>query len=815
VRELPAGTVTFIFTDVEGSTRLLQELGDRYADVLAEHRRAVRDAFGSRGGVEVDTQGDAFFYAFPSAKDAVAAADAAREALTRGPIRIRIGIHTGEPLVGGEGYVGLDVHRAARIAAVGHGGQILLSQSTRDLVEPEGLRDLGEHRLKDLTSAEHIYQLGDGAFPPLKSLNATNLPVAASPLIGRTRELEEVQALLRSSARLVTLTGTGGTGKTRLGLQVAAELVQDFPGGVFFVALAGLREAELVEATIASTIGVRELTELHDRQALLLIDNFEHVLDAAPAVGAVLATGSKTRVLATSRAPLRIDGEREYPVDPLPDIDALDLLTERARAVRPDFEPDHAAAEICRRLDGLPLALELAAPRLRSLGSAALLERLERRLPLLTASRRDAPERQRTLRATIEWSYDLLEPPLRQLFERLAVFAGTFSVEAAESITGAAVDELDALVEASLLKTFGADRFLLLATIREFALDRLNERSNSDDLRQSHAEFFLDVAVRANLMIEAEGPMRHDLAVPELDNVRAALAWTVEERKPELGLQLATALENFWVTTDPSEGMHWFEALLPLADDVPPLLHARAVRCYGSSATLAGPPGLGERLYGQSLAEYRALGDERGVAILLHRLALSAGHAGDLATARRLAEEALEFDRRTGFGKGETQALYLLGSLEHEAGSHERGFELYDQSLAIARETGFTWWERNVLLDYARRLLEIHRPNEAVRRGGEALDVASRIHDRRGTIAALAVLVQAAAALDEQGLAGRLLGAIEAELARAPVPGWTPERDVDLASIVKDATPMFEIGRAAGDKLSLDQAVAAASEFAR
>jgi class 3 adenylate cyclase len=343
--ELPTGTVTFLFTDIEGSTRLLQELGGEYADVLAEHRRLLRDAFTRHGGVEVDTQGDAFFVAFVRASDALAAAREAQAALGDGSVRVRIGVHTGEPLLTEEGYVGIDVHRAARIAAVGHGGQVLVSQSTRDLAGADSLRDLGEHRLKDLTAAERVYQLGDADFPPLKSLNATNLPVASSSLVGRRRELEEITALLADSGRLVTLTGPGGTGKTRLALQAAAELIEDFSGGVFFVPLSGVEQPELVPATITSTLGIRQLRELHGRQTLLLLDNFEHLLGAAPTVADILRSASNTKVLATSRAPLRIEGEREYPVDPLPDDDAVALLTERARAVRPDFVPDDATLE--------------------------------------------------------------------------------------------------------------------------------------------------------------------------------------------------------------------------------------------------------------------------------------------------------------------------------------------------------------------------------------------------------------------------------------------------------------------------------------
>jgi len=405
VAELPTGTVTFLFTDVEGSTRLLQELSDEYAGALAEHRAALRDAFARHGGVEVDTQGDAFFVAFAKASDALAAATAARDALADGPIRVRMGLHTGEPLVTEEGYVGIDVHRAARIAAAGHGGQILVSQSTRDLARAESLRDLGEHRLKDLTAPERIYQLGEGDFPGLKSLNQSNLPVQPGPLFGRTNELLEVLELLASS-RLVTLSGAGGSGKTRLAVQVAAEAVDGFPDGVWFVSLAPLSDAQLVLSTVAAALGARE--EVHDflreKRLLLLLDNVEQLLPQAAPTIAGLLEAPHVKLLTTSRERLAVAGEQEYPVPTLRVEDAIHLFTARARQLKPSFESDEHVAQIARRLDGLPLALELAAARVKVLTAEGIAKRLDQSLALLTAGARDAPRRQQTLRATIEWS---------------------------------------------------------------------------------------------------------------------------------------------------------------------------------------------------------------------------------------------------------------------------------------------------------------------------------------------------------------------------------------------------------------------------
>jgi predicted ATPase len=806
--ELPSGTVTFLFTDIEGSTRLLHELGDGYAPALAEHRDKLRKAFAANDGVEVDTQGDAFFVAFHKASDALAAAAAGRNALASGPIRVRMGIHTGEPLVTEEGYVGIDVHRAARIAAAGHGGQVLVSRSTRDLADVADLRDLGDHRLKDLTAPERIYQLGGGDFPPLKSLNATNLPIAGTPLVGRGRELAELQNLFSDSARLVTLTGPGGTGKTRLSLQVGAELVEQFPGGVFFVPLAGVRQAELVSPTIAATLGLHDLSELRDRHTLLVMDNFEHVLDAAPVLTDLLAMAPQLKVITTSRAPLRIDGEIEYPLDSLPEADAVELLTDRARAVRPEFKPDEATREICRRLDGLPLALELAAPRLRSLGSQALLERLERRLPLLTGGRRDAPARQRTLRATIEWSYDLLAPELQRLFARLAVFS-TFTLEGAENVAGATFDDVDALVEASLVKTLRDDRFFMLETIREYALEQLEAQGDADEIRERHAEFFLELAQRANLNEEADGAMLHNLVIPEHNNMRAALEWTTAKKRGELGLRLAIALENFWVTTDPVEGRRWIEGLLPSGPPSPSTIHALAVRCLGNCATIARM-GDGELLYEQSLAEFRELGDEVRTAIGLQRVAVHALMRGDDARAQQLADESLAGHRRTGFRKGEGSIGSLLGDLARRAGEPERALGLYERSGELAREAGFTWWEKHALNSQALAYFALGRPKQAAERLRSALELARQMGDRVGKVDGLALLARAAVDRNDPTQAGWLWGAVEAESGRGGLAGWDPQNQHFEPVRNLFGSSAFETGRAAGLEADLDEAVATA-----
>jgi predicted ATPase len=500
VRELPGGTVTFLFTDIEGSTRLLRELGDAYAEALAEHRRVLREAFARHGGIEVDTQGDAFFVAFGRAADALVAARAAQAVLSEGAIRVRMGVHTGEPLVTDEGYVGMDVHRAARIAAVGHGGQVLVSQSTHALVGPEELHDLGEHRLKDLTAPERIYQLGEGEFPPLKSLNQSNLPEQPTPFLGREKELGEVLRLIGDERiRLVTLTGPGGSGKTRLAVQAAAEVVDAHEHGVWWVGLQAVRDAELVLPTIAAALGASGEPAQHigQRRMLLLLDNLEQVVESAPALGELLSACPNLKLLATSREALRLAAEREYAVEPFVEQEGVGFFLSRARAVRPDFQPDDNIREICARLDQLPLALELAASRVRALSSAQILERLEERLPLLTRGSQDVPERQRTLRAAIGWSYELLTSEEQQLFWRLGVFVGGSTLEAAERIAEGDPDSLQSLVEKSLLR-FDGERYSMLETIREYALERLEESGEADEIRRRHSRFFHALAEKGD-----------------------------------------------------------------------------------------------------------------------------------------------------------------------------------------------------------------------------------------------------------------------------------------------------------------------------
>jgi predicted ATPase len=713
--ELPAGTVTLLFTDIEGSTRLLQRAGDAYPELLATHRELLRAAFERHGGRIVDAEGDAFFVAFASAHDAVGAAADAQRALAAhewpdgNEIRVRIGLHTGEPARVDGRYVGLDVHHAARVMAAGHGGQVLVSHATCALLDDRfQLRDLGEHRLKDLSGPQRLYQLQvDGVpseFPPLKTLDnrPTNLPVLANALIGRERELGETQALLeQDEVRVVTLTGAGGSGKTRLALQVAAEQLERFRDGVFFVSLAPVRDWELVVPTIAQTLGLREhagetlletLTEyVREKQLLLLLDNFEQVVAAAPALGGLLAAAPGLNLLVTSRTPLRLSGERLYAVPPLalPDGDgssadellgyeAVRLFVERARAAVSDFVLSDAnartVAEICIRLDGLPLAIELAAPRVRALPPPALLRRLDQRLGILTGGARDADERQRTLRATIEWSYDLLLEREKDLFARLGVFIGGCRVEAAEalcdptgSLEGEVLDGLASLVEKSLLlqrpDPDGEPRFWMLETVREFAVDRLDASGALAAARADHAEYFLALAeeidVEARTGDQAALFSRLDA---ENANLRAATHWARETGDAALLLRLATALWGFWATRGyVAEGRHALEEALASSGERP----ARALLGLCTLRLLSGhTDGMVEDAQ-EALAACERLGDDFSLAQAWNLVGRVDSFFGVMRKGEHAWRQALAYAERGGYRaeKAESVAWLLIAAL--------------------------------------------------------------------------------------------------------------------------------------------------------
>jgi predicted ATPase len=805
VAELPSGTVTFLFTDIEGSTRLLLELGDAYAGAVAEHRSALREVFGHHGGVEVDTQGDAFFVAFSRAKDALAAARDSQQALRSGPIRVRIGVHTGEPLVTKEGYVGIDVHRAARIAAAGHGGQILVSQSTRDLADSDSLRDLGEHRLKDLGAPERIYQLGDVEFPRLKSLNQSNLPIQPSPLIGRGRELGDVTGLVRTH-RLLTLTGTGGCGKTRLALQAAADLVGEFAQGSWWISLAAVTDTDLVEPAICQAIGAPDRAAAHiaDKPMLLLLDNFEQVVEAGERLSGLLATCPNLHLLVTSRARLGLKGEYEYPVEPLAEPDAVALFRERAVI----SEPAGVVAEICRRLDGLPLAIELAAARTRLLAPEQLLPRLERALSLLGSGDRDAPARQRTLRATIEWSHALLAPDESRLLARLGVFAGSFELESAEAVCHADLAPLETLLEQNLLRRWGSGRLGMLETIREFARERLEAASDADEWHRSHLDHFCDLAEStAPRLGDPDQAVILDRLEQEHDNFRVALTWG-SVSAPEAALELAVHLSRFWRNRDHElEGYRWIRKLLSEVPTSPSLLHARALYNAGGFAAELGDTSTAATLLTDALGYYRRLNDERGIAAVQFALASNKLRCGDAVGARAIFNEAVE--RSTESDKG--KALLMRGECERQLGDLSGATQSFSGAIALASKAGHRHLEAAATHSVGDVLFAQAAYSDAAQHYRQSLELLRGLESKRMVGAPIGGLAAVAACEGDAELAGELWGALESfetEIGYQVAPESRLLYEDALASC---RGAEFERARERGRKWSMTEAIEAAS----
>jgi predicted ATPase/class 3 adenylate cyclase/Tfp pilus assembly protein PilF len=743
------GNITFLFTDVQGSTSLWESEPKAMSEALSRHDEILRKAIEANNGHVFKTVGDAFHATFSAAPDALEAALEAQRALLGEvwdlptPLRVRMALHTGPAEERDGDYFGPSLNRVARLLSAGHGGQILLSLATRESVQEglpaeSGLRDLGERRLKDLSSPERVFQITApglrSEFPPLKTLDIrrNNLPAQPTPLVGRERELEEVLTLLRSShVRLLTLTGPGGAGKTRLGLQAAAELTDEFEDGVFFVALAAVVDPTLVAPAIARTLGLtesgnqpaEELLEgyLRDRQVLLVMDNFEQVLESASLLDALLSAAPGLKVLATSRTPLGLYGEHEYPVGPLSlpgtgslppaehltRYEAVRLFVERARAIRPDFslteENAPAVIEICYRLDGLPLAIELAAARIKLLSPQAMLSRLGNRLKLLTGGARNLPERQRTLRNAIAWSYEMLDEGEKTLFARLAAFSGGSTLEAIEAVCDPrgdlpedALDGVSSLLDKSLLRQeegLGAEpRLMMLETIREFALEKFEESSDAEAIRRAHAEYFLTLAEEAEP--ELWGP--EDAAwlnrlEREHDNIRAALSWSIEHEEGKLALRLGAALRWFWYMKGYNrEGRGWLEAALGKKGGAP--AHARAEALEGVGWLASGQGDL-DRAHaaakeGLKLSTEAGLGDVvvadfqnvLGEAVVRQR--------GDYEWAEDLLEESLELHRKAGNVRGVAWSLGNLANVLSDRGDYEQAKELYEEGLSLSRELG-------------------------------------------------------------------------------------------------------------------------------
>jgi predicted ATPase/Tfp pilus assembly protein PilF len=687
----PTGEVTLVFTDIEGSTRLLEELGTQgYREALAEHRRIVREACAHYAGYEVDYEGDAFFYAFPSAHGAVSAVSEAMAGLGEGPIAIRVGIHTGSPEPDPPKYVGLDVHTAARIMSSGHGGQVVVSPSTAKLVDVE-LIELGEHRLKDIEQAIPLYQLGDGSFPPLKTISNTNLPRPASSFVGREVELAEVVSRVEAGARLVTLSGPGGTGKTRLALEAATTLVPSYKAGVFWVGLASLRDPVLVTETISQVLGAKDGLAEHiaDRELLLLLDNLEQVIDAATDLSTLLQACPNLTLLVTSRELLRISGEVEYAVPPLAETEAVSLFCERSQ-----LEASDEIAGLCARLDSLPLAVELAAARTKALTPAQILERLSGRLDLLKGGR-DADPRQQTLRGTIEWSYDLLSPAEQELFARLSVFQGGCTLEAAEEVADADLDTLQSLVEKSLLR-FSDERYWMLETIRDYAAEQLSRTDFENEIRHRHAALYLALVedARDEMYELSRGHVVARLE-EELANVRDALSWLRFNQRSFDELRLLRALSKFWLARDHlAEGESLLgEALARIPDDGSEM-RLRAELALGEIAMRRGNSAAARPTVERWLDWAREKGDAGQIAYALSSLASICMYEADFAKSVPLLEEALKLARPVGDERLISNVAGNLGYALCGVGEYERAASVCRESLDLTPTSADTSVDR-------------------------------------------------------------------------------------------------------------------------
>jgi predicted ATPase/class 3 adenylate cyclase len=815
-RDLPSGTVTFLLTDVEGSTKLLHELGaEAYAQALAEHRGVVRAAVAAHAGVEVDTQGDAFFFAFPTAPAALEAAAEAQEGLATGRIRVRMGVHTGTPLLAEEGYVGVDVHRAARIAAAGHGGQVGVSPVTAELVRKEfSLAPLGTHRLKDFDEPVSLFQLGDEEFPPLKTIANTNLPTPASSFLGREDELFEAGRMIQTT-RLLTVTGPGGAGKTRFALELARrvreERFADYRDGVFFVPLAAIRDPALVLDTVAQSIGAKVglREEIGERQMLLLLDNFEQVVAAASELSEVLEACSNLSLLVTSREVLHIRGELEYELPALAEADGVLLFCERARQ-----EPSADIRELCRRLDGLPLAIELAAARAQMLSPAELLARLSQRLDLLKGGR-DADPRQQTLRATIEWSHELLSDEEHVLFRRIAVFAGTWTLEAAAAVVEAEIDALQSLFDKSLLRRSESGRFFMLETIREYARERLEEAGESDDLERRHAEFLLAFAEQA-----FENSDRTEAAQalePERENLRAAIEWALGAGHEETGLVLAIAYGLLCVFHGPyGEGRRWLEAALQKGGKQASTARAKALQTVSSLAVRQGDLERARTSADEWLTLARSTGNATDVAVALRALGIIACDQGDYEVSESLQREALAVFQRSGDDREVRESLGMMACIEIRRRDYPRARSAFEETLALSREAGDS---RGILVavgNLAHVALRQGQLQEALDFLGEAVPIA---HDQFNLEYLSDVLTHVAAVAVRRHhyeQAALILGGSEAlfeDAGGVREPVWRELHEETVSSLQRELGDRLAASRQEGRAMTVDDLVAYALQF--
>jgi predicted ATPase/class 3 adenylate cyclase len=841
--KLPSGTITMLFSDVEGSTALLSRLGERYGEALSAQREILRAAFAESGGQEMGTEGDSFFVVFPAAADAVASGvTAQRDLASHGwpegiTLRVRMGLHSGEPVRHEDGYIGLDVHRAARIAAAAHGGQVVASEATRLLAAPHlasgvFFRDLGFHRLKDIDGPEHLFQLAAAGlperFPPLKTLGAvTSLPVPVTPLVARDGELAALRGTVaRPGVRLVTLTGPGGVGKTRLALAAASSLHEDFPHGAYFVPLAPVRDGEVMWKTIAESLDVSGdgpepdvvTGYLAERRALLVLDNLEQLDGAALVVVALLAAAPQLVILATSRRPLHVLGEQELPVPPLAvpqgagagevaASGAAMLFAQQAQLVAPVFaitETNAAdVAAICARLDGLPLAIELAAARAKLLSPRALLARLGHGLTLAAVDT-GRPQRQQTLRGTIAWSYELLTPALAAAFRRMGVFAGGCDLDALAAVAGVGATHGGEAAEANPLELAaqlqdlslitvaegpdGEPRVGMLETIHDYTLERLAEADELDEARQRHAAYYAGFAERAQEQLNGPAQLAAlDRLEAEQANLRAALTWALDATAAEpaggertsVGLRLARALAPFWYQHGhATEGRRWLQQAIGLTagDAGAPL--ARLAHGLGMLLFQQDELSPALELFERALAIWRDLGDQEQQVRELNSLGGTHLHLGDLDTARSLLNDSASISRQIGSEAGLGAALMNLGQVENIAGNHGRAAQLLEEALALHQKRGDVMRVAIIQLSLALNRLFSGRVQEARELLSSTLGYITSSGDTEFLIDAVEMSAAIAAQLGDCRHAARLAGAAETMRHKAGMPASQPDTGI-------------------------------------
>jgi predicted ATPase/class 3 adenylate cyclase len=867
-RRLPTGTVTFLFSDIEGSTRLVQDLGPvAYGKVLDQHHALLRSAFGRHGGTERGTQGDSFLVVFREASAAVSAAADAQRAIAQASwppgtaVRVRMGLHTGSGQKGGDDYVGVDINRAARIASAAHGGQVLLSSTTVALVDHTTIKDvlirhLGEHRLKDLAQAESLSQLVvlglPSDFPPPRSESGSSgdLPARLTSFVGRQGELATLEGLLASN-RLLTLVGPGGTGKTSLATELARRIETGYRDGAWFVPLESVRDPDLVATTIASRLrlvgeaagdGVDRLVgHLADREILLVLDNFEQVLPAATLVAHLLRGAAGLEIIATSRAALRIAGEQEFPVTPLPlptavatvesafATDSVRLFVERARRVRPDFmltEGNAAAvAEVCTRLDGLPLGIELAAARVGLLDPRAIADRLKRQLELPGQAARDLPDRQRTLQAAIAWSYDLMSTPSRALLARLSVFSGGCRLEEAEAVCGPlseigadVLEALSELVEHSLVQpSAGPDgpRYGLLETIRLFAANSLAERGEAAELGRRHALTYLEIAEQAARHMPGGDQVRWlERLSADHHNLRAAVRWTIEN-DVDLALRFVHAMWRYWqMRGHMAEGLEAAEQVLALPGaDAPTIARMYALEAAGGLHYWRAEHQIAHRFYEEQRALAEQLGDPHGIADAVFNLAHTSGLLANWELAESLIVDAARRYAELGDELGVSRSYWAHGIQLQAVGDFEGSVKYFDEARTRSLALGDSYYLALAAASLSWAAIRAGNLEEGVRRGVESLVGYHTI----GYIGTLTVSLEAGAALmtlmELPYEAAVMHGAFEALSARygvRPPAGlhellgtfWEPARVVEAIGEAAYAEAV-----ALGARFSLDEAV--------